>query len=219
MLRLVPFALAFLLAVPTSAAQPTEAADAAEMPNPIAPTPAAERLAGFEARQALRDRSLVNNVPFRSVGPTVMSGRVTDVDVSPVDPTTFYVAYASGGLWRTTSGGARFEPLFDDQAVMTLGDIAVDWRDAEGDGPTIWAGTGENNSSRSSYAGAGVYKSTDGGATWQHLGLGETEHTGRIVLRASGTEPVIRVMVEGRDENVVRDLAQRLADVVAEAAG
>jgi photosystem II stability/assembly factor-like uncharacterized protein len=130
----------------------------------------------------------VANVPFRNVGPTVMSGRVTDVDVSPSDPTTFYVAYASGGLWRTTSGGADFEPLFDEHASMTLGDIAVDWRDPEGDGETIWAGTGENNSSRSSYAGTGLYKSTDGGQTWQHLGLADTEHTGRIVLHPDDPE-------------------------------
>ena len=183
MRRLAPLVLVVFFSTPMVAyAQPSEAADLVERTNPVAPTPAEVRLAGFDAREALQDRSLVNNVAFRSVGPTVMSGRVTDVDVSPYDPTTFYVAYASGGLWRTTSGGAQFEPLFDDQAVMTLGDIAVDWDDAEGDGPTVWAGTGENNSSRSSYAGAGVYKSTDGGATWSHLGLAETEHTGRIVL-------------------------------------
>ncbi len=182
--------LALALAAPAAAqpvVQPT--ADRAETaPNPVAPTPAAERLAGFEARAALADRSLLSNVAFRSIGPAVMSGRVTDVDVSPTDPATFYVAYASGGLWRTTSGGASFEPLFDDQAAMTLGDIAVDWRDAEGDGVTIWAGTGENNSSRSSYAGTGVYKSTDGGRAWQHLGLGETHHTGRIVLHPDDPE-------------------------------
>ncbi len=178
--------LAFVLAAPV-AAQP--AADRAEAePNPVAPTPAAERLAGVEARKALAERSLLQNVGFRSVGPTVMSGRVTDVDVSPADPATFYVAYASGGLWRTTSGGAAFEPLFDDQAAMTLGDIAVDWRDPEGDGVTIWAGTGENNASRSSYAGTGVYKSTDGGRAWQHLGLAETHHTGRIVLHPDDPE-------------------------------
>ncbi|MEM1043645.1 MAG: glycosyl hydrolase [Bacteroidota bacterium] len=175
-----PFAQPF---APPPAADPGDAAS-----NPVAATPAAERLAGFAARRSLAERSLLGNVPFRSVGPTVMSGRVTDVDVSPADPATFYVAYASGGLWRTTSGGAAFEPLFDDQAVMTLGDIAVDWRDPEGDGVTIWAGTGENNSSRSSYAGTGVYKSTDGGASWQHLGLGETQHTGRIVLHPGDPE-------------------------------
>ena len=155
---------------------------------PVPPTPSDARLAGFDARRALAARSLANNLPFRSVGPTVMSGRVTDVDVSPTDPTTFYVAYASGGLWKTTSSGASFEPLFDDQAAMTLGDIAVDWRDPEGDGPAVWAGTGENNASRSSYAGTGVYRSPDGGRTWRHLGLAETQRTGRIVLHPGDPE-------------------------------
>ena len=183
--RLLVAALLAAFALP-AAAQPTEIADAVEVPNLVAPTPGATRLVSFEARQALHDRSLVNNVAFRSVGPTVMSGRVTDVDVSPFAPTTFYVAYASGGLWRTTSGGSDFEPLFDDQAVMTLGDIAVRWN-ADGD-DTIWLGTGENNSSRSSYAGAGIYRSTDGGATWSHLGLEDTEHIGRIVLHPTDPE-------------------------------
>src|SRR5690606_8813687 len=185
--RLFVFLLLAALAAP-ALAQPTEAADPAELPNPVAPTPGAARLAGFEARQALEARSLLTNVAFRSVGPTVMSGRVTDVDVSPADPTAFFVAYASGGLWRTTSGGSAFEPLFDDQAAMTLGDIAVDW-----DGtppPTLWLGTGENNASRSSYAGTGVYKSTDEGATWEHVGLTDTQHTGRIVIHPDDPETV-----------------------------
>lgn len=148
--------------------------------NPVEATPAEERLAGFDRHRQLHENSLVGNVPFRSVGPTVMSGRVADLEASPFDPATFYVAYASGGLWRTTSNGTAFTPLFDDEASMTIGDIAVDWSST--DGETIWIGTGENNSSRSSYAGTGVYKSTDGGATWQHLGLSETHHTGRIIL-------------------------------------
>lgn len=150
-----------------------------------APTPATARLAGFEARDSLRERSLVRNVELTSIGPTVMSGRVVDVDVNPDDPTHLYVAYASGGLWRSTNNGLSFEPLFDDQAAMALGDIAVDW--ARG---TLWVGTGENNSSRSSYAGTGVYKSTDGGASWQHMGLGETHRTGRIVLHPTNPDVV-----------------------------
>ncbi|ARA92880.1 glycosyl hydrolase [Rhodothermaceae bacterium RA] len=142
------------------------------------PTPAEPRLRGFDQRRALIEGSLVRNLELHNIGPTVMSGRVVDLDVNPADPTTFYVAYASGGLWKTTTNGIAFTPLFDAEAVMTLGDIAVDWRHGE----TIWAGTGENNSSRSSYAGTGVYRSTDGGATWVHRGLAETQRIGRIVL-------------------------------------
>ena len=115
---------------------------------------------------------------FRNVGPSVMSGRVVDIDVCPTDPTHFYVAYASGGLWVTYNNGQSFTPLFDNQVVMTIGDIAVDWNHGE----TIWVGTGENNSSRSSYAGVGMFKSSDKGKTWQYLGLGESQHIGRIVI-------------------------------------
>lgn len=144
--------------------------------NPAA-TPAEARLAGFEQRQQRIQQSIVNAIPFRNVGPTVMSGRVTDLAVNPANPNEFYVAYASGGLWHTTSNGTDFEPLFDHEAAMTIGDIAVNW-----DAGIIWVGTGENNSSRSSYAGTGLYKSSDGGQTWAHIGLPESHHIGRIVL-------------------------------------
>ncbi len=145
--------------------------------NPVTPTPADERLASYQQRQALREASIANNIAFRNVGPTVMSGRVADIEVWPEDPTHFYVAYASGGLWKTENNGLSFTPLFDKEAVMTIGDIAVDWQTG-----TIWLGTGEVNSSRSSYAGTGLYKSTDEGQTWTHLGLPETHHIGRILL-------------------------------------
>jgi photosystem II stability/assembly factor-like uncharacterized protein len=150
--------------------------------NPVAATPAAVRLQAAADRQRLADASPVAELPWRSVGPTIMSGRVTDIEGKPGDVSDFYVAYASGGLWRTTNAGASFVPLFDRMPQITIGDIAVDWRDPEGDGPTVWVGAGESNSSRSSYAGQGVYKSTDGGATWAHLGLDETHHVGRLVV-------------------------------------
>ncbi|WP_155975655.1 WD40/YVTN/BNR-like repeat-containing protein [Daejeonella oryzae] len=141
------------------------------------PTSAATVLKGFEQRQKLDQESLVKNLKFKSVGPTVMSGRITDVDVNENDPTEFYAAYASGGLWHTVNNGISFEPVFDQEASMTIGDIAVDWKNN-----IIWIGTGENNSSRSSYAGNGIYKSTNGGKTWEWLGLPESHHIGRIVL-------------------------------------
>jgi len=100
------------------------------------------------------------------------------VDVSPDDPTHFYVAYASGGLWVTYNNGQSFTPVFDNEMVMTIGDIAVDWKHGE----TIWIGTGENNSSRSSYAGLGIFKSSDKGKTWEYKGLPESQHIGRIVI-------------------------------------
>lgn len=140
-------------------------------------TPATERIKSFEQRQELRKTSLVGGIPFTNIGPTVCSGRVADLEVNPADPTEFYVAYASGGLWHTTNNGTSFSPIFDDEMVMTIGDIAVDWNSR-----TLWVGTGEVNSSRSSYSGTGVYKSADNGKTWSHLGLGESHHIGRILL-------------------------------------
>lgn len=140
-------------------------------------TPADERIQSFQQRKALIQQSLVANVPFKSIGPTVFSGRVADLEVNPNDPTEFYVAYASGGLWKTTNNGHTFTPLFDNEMVMTIGDIAVDWKSN-----AIWVGTGEVNSSRSSYSGTGVFVSRDGGKTWQHTGLGESHHIGKVLL-------------------------------------
>jgi photosystem II stability/assembly factor-like uncharacterized protein len=135
------------------------------------------RLKSLKQRQALVETSLVNNVKFRNIGPTVMSGRVDDIEANPDDPTEFYVAYASGGLWHTTNNGQSFTPIFDSVEVISIGDIAVNWKTR-----TIWVGTGEVNSSRSSYSGIGVYKSKDEGKTWEYLGLPESHHIGKIVL-------------------------------------
>ncbi|MFT6855225.1 MAG: photosystem II stability/assembly factor-like uncharacterized protein [Cyclobacteriaceae bacterium] len=144
------------------------------------PTAAQQRLEGYQQRQLLQDKSLVKNLEFRNVGPTIMSGRVVDIAVNPQDPTHFFVAYASGGLWETTNEGASFRPLFDNEIVMTIGDIAVDWKN-----DVIYIGTGENNSSRSSYSGFGLFVSKDHGKSWQHLGLEETHHIGRVILHPS----------------------------------
>jgi len=149
-------------------------------------TPAEIRLESYKQRLKLQHNSLVANVEFRSVGPTIMSGRVADIDANPADPTQFYVAYASGGLWKTENNGITFKPLFDDQPVMTIGDIAVDWDHNE----TIWVGTGENNASRSSYSGTGIYKSIDLGKSWYYMGLAETHHCGRIIIHPENPDIV-----------------------------
>lgn len=142
-----------------------------------APTSGADRLAAYELRKQMINTSPVTGIEFRSVGPTVMSGRVVDIDVNPLDPTHFFVAYASGGLWETRNNGQSFIPHFQDEAVMTIGAIAVFWADT-----SIWVGTGEVNSSRSSYSGVGIFYSSDKGDTWQHKGLADSHHIGRIVL-------------------------------------
>ena len=149
------------------------------------PTSAEERWKGYEQRKKLEENSILKNLEFRNVGPTTMSGRVTDIDANPENPTEFYVAYASGGLWYTNNNGTTFTPIFDREAVMTIGDIYIDWKTK-----TIFIGTGESNSSRSSYAGMGIYKSTDQGKTWQNLGLKDTHHIGRIVVNPENNNEI-----------------------------
>ena len=146
-------------------------------------TLSSERLEGYLKRISLEENSIVKNISFRNIGPTVMSGRVTDLAVNPKNPSHFYVAYATGGLWETTNNGNSFNPIFDNQIVITIGDIEVDWEK-----DIIYVGTGEKNSSRSSYSGNGIYKSSNGGKNWEHLGLDDSHHIGRIVLHPDNSD-------------------------------
>lgn len=154
----------------------------------VAPTPAAERMQGMDLRKQLESRSLLKEVPFRNIGPSIMSGRVVDIDANPEDPTEFYVAYATGGLWHTTNNGQSFTPIMDSLDMLFIGDIAVNWEKTTiGKGikttdRIIWVGTGEVNSSRSSYAGVGIYKTIDNGKNWEYLGLPESHHIGKVQL-------------------------------------
>lgn len=121
---------------------------------------------------------------WRSIGPAIFAGRVADVEGVPGNPKVVYVASASGGLWKTTNGGMNWEPIFERQGTLSLGDIAVDPKNPE----VIWAGTGEGNPRNSVSFGDGVYKSTDGGKTWQHLGLRETMYITRILIHPQNSD-------------------------------
>jgi photosystem II stability/assembly factor-like uncharacterized protein len=129
--------------------------------------------------------NLFSQTKFQSIGPTIMSGRVVDIAVNEVNTQEFYVAYASGGLWYTNNNGNSFEPVMDAAPTQNCGAIAVDWVSE-----TIWVGTGEVNSSRSSYAGIGVLKSTDKGKTWQNMGLPESQHISKIYLNPDNNQEI-----------------------------
>lgn len=120
----------------------------------------------------------LDNLTWRNIGPANMSGRVADVEGVGGRPEVLYVGSASGGVWKTVDGGTTFEPIFTDQAVASIGDVAV----APSNSSVIYVGTGEGNPRNSVSFGNGVYKSTDAGATWSHLGLEETRYITRIVV-------------------------------------
>ncbi len=137
-------------------------------------------------KEELTKISLVKNVVFKNIGPTIMSGRVTALAVNPENPTEFYVGYASGGVWHTINSGTTFNPILDSSNTQNVGDIAVDWKTR-----TIWVGTGENNASRSSYAGIGVLKSTDNGKRWTNMGLKDSHHIGKILINPNNSDEVV----------------------------
>lgn len=141
---------------------------------------------GLQQKKQMQSNSLVKNIPLKNIGPTVMSGRVVDVDVNPENTTEFYVGYASGGVWYTNNNGTSFTPILDTSETQNVGDIAVDWKNE-----IIWVGTGENNSSRSSYAGIGILKSSDKGKTWGNMGLTDSHHIGRIVFNPLNPDQVV----------------------------
>jgi photosystem II stability/assembly factor-like uncharacterized protein len=124
------------------------------------------------------DTTRLGGLRARSIGPAGMSGRVTAIDVDLRDPDVLYVGTASGGLWKSTSGGVAWTPLFDRQPVASIGAVAVDPRNPD----VIWVGTGEGNPRNSQNAGAGVFKSLDAGRTWQFMGLPQSRAIHRLLI-------------------------------------
>ncbi|MEX2244206.1 MAG: hypothetical protein WD716_10215 [Fimbriimonadaceae bacterium] len=143
----------------------------------VTPMPASVRLAAFDKRMQMENDSQFQKIMWRSVGSEIQGGRVVDVESPAAEPQTIYIAYATGGLWRTEDDGTTMTPLFDTYSSFAIGDLAI-----TADGKTLWLGTGENNAARTHYTGTGVFKSTDRGETWQHMGLADTLHIGRIVI-------------------------------------
>ena len=120
----------------------------------------------------------LDRLAFRAIGPATPSGRIDDVAVLESDPSTFYVATATSGIYKTTNAGTTFTPVFDHEGSASVGDVAI----APTDPNLVWAGTGENNNRQSSSWGDGVYKSTDGGRTWKNMGLRDSKQIARIIV-------------------------------------
>ncbi len=146
----------------------------------------AKNQAADGAEEELFSAGTFSGLSFRALGPALASGRISDLAVNPEDPDNWYVAVASGGVWKTTNGGVSWTPLFDDQGSYSIGTVTLDPNDPM----VVWVGTGENNSQRSVGYGDGVYKSTDGGASWENVGLPESEHIARIVVDPRNSDVV-----------------------------
>ncbi|PSR09824.1 MAG: glycosyl hydrolase, partial [Bacteroidetes bacterium] len=123
---------------------------------------------------------------FRAVGPAVTSGRIADFAVNPQRPSTYYVASAGGGVWKTVNQGTTFTPIFDSQGSYSIGCISLDPQNAS----TVWVGTGENNNQRSVSYGDGVYLSRDGGKTWENKGLKTSEHIANIIVDPTDAQTI-----------------------------
>ncbi|MBT6568515.1 MAG: glycosyl hydrolase [Flavobacteriales bacterium] len=141
------------------------------------PTSGEAIFAATVEHEKMQSASSVKNIPFENIGPSIMSGRVVALAVNPELPTEFYVAYASGGVWHTQDNGISFVSITDNAPTQNIGEIAMHWPSR-----TLWVGTGENNSSRSSYAGIGMLRTTDNGATWTQHGLNSSHHIGKILI-------------------------------------
>lgn len=129
-------------------------------------------------KEPIYESSTYSALNFRSIGPAVTSGRISDIAVHPHDNNIWYIAAASGGVWKTTNGGITFSPIFDGQGSYSIGCIKIDHNNPN----IVWVGTGENNNQRSVGYGDGIYKSEDGGKTWKNMGLKNSEHIGMISI-------------------------------------
>ena len=128
----------------------------------------------------------LSSLRWRELGPAITSGRITAFAVHPEDAKVIYAATASGGAWKTENGGTTWKPVFEREGSVSLGAITLDPSNPD----VIWVGTGEQNSVRSSSFGDGVYRSGDGGRTWQHMGLRESRHVGRILVHPENPDVV-----------------------------
>jgi hypothetical protein len=191
-MRVVPRTFRLLLLVPMAVLLVGSSAVGQQTDGP---TPADDRLAWYDQHVGMAAASPFRNLGWQHLGPTTISGRITDVAVTAPrgDSYTIFVAAASGGVWRSGNEGTTWEPVFEHGPSTSIGDVTI----APSDPSIVWIGTGEANIFRSSMAGAGVFKSTDGGDTFEYMGLAATHTIPRIVIHPT-------------DPNTLYDLGARL---------
>ena len=141
-----------------------------------------EKVPGKDPMQS----STFNGLAFRSIGPALTSGRIVDLAVNPKNSSEYYVASASGGVWKTENAGITFSPIFDEQVSFSIGCVTIDPSNPN----IVWVGSGENNNQRVAGYGDGVYKSEDGGKSWKNVGLTKSEHIGMIAIDPGNSDIV-----------------------------
>ncbi len=145
-----------------------------------------------EEKKSTLKSSTFSGLKWRSIGPAFVSGRISDFAVDPDDFSIYYVAVASGHIWKTTNNGITFKPVFDNYGVYSIGSLAMDPNNSA----VVWAGTGENNHQRALGYGNGIYKTIDGGSSWKNMGLKESRHIGEILVDPRNSD-VVYIAAEG----------------------
>lgn len=143
-------------------------------------------------KDSVMNSGLVSGLKWRSIGPAYTSGRIADIAVNPENHSEWYIAVASGNIWKTRNNGTTFEPIFDNYGAYAIGCVAIDPTNTN----VVWAGTGENNHQRALGYGDGVYKSLDGGKSWNNMGLKDSRQIGKILIDPRNSN-VVYVAAEG----------------------
>ncbi len=138
------------------------------------------------ANKSVLEKTNLSGLKFRSLGPALTSGRISDLAVNPNNFDEYYVATAAGGVWKTINSGNTFQPVFDEQGSYSIGCVTLDPNNSN----IVWVGTGENNNQRSVSYGDGIYKSLDGGNSWEHMGLKTSEHIGKIIVHPNNSNVI-----------------------------
>ncbi len=192
--RRIRLTLIVLLAVVGLLAAGQQAMAQSKGQKKIENTDPAQRLTWFDEHQAMQASSPFKDLRWRFIGPFDVGGRCTDVAAIKGNRNIIYAGAATGGVWKTANAGVTWEPLFDDKPTLSVGDIAV----SESNPDIVWVGTGEANIFRASTAGIGIYKSTDGGKNWTHMGLDGTYTIGRILVHPANPD-IVYVAATGHE--------------------